>query len=122
MIAFGLSHEVSLVTGATVPSEALVLGPFEEFPATRRAPVTALEIFVGNPPVQTRYGDPTLKANLDLIPVDPPIPQVAFNNMWETTKELRSTSLGGIDDDPRAKAKVSFVISAALAKRLGCER
>ncbi|HKP22652.1 MAG TPA: hypothetical protein VJV39_02220, partial [Dongiaceae bacterium] len=49
------------------PSEALALGPFECFPATRRAPVTALEIFVGEPSEfdpKKGPGHPTEKANV----------------------------------------------------------
>lgn len=106
---------------ATCPSEILALGPFQEFPATRLAPVTALEVFVG-PPMShdPKTHKPTEKANLahmDLSKID--LPVGAIDKMWETSKIGRLKSLGDIDDS-RAKAKVSFVIPSALARQLDC--
>jgi hypothetical protein len=117
-VAFRVTRDIPHFGGVTVPSEVLVLGDFPEFPATRRAPVVALEIFVGKPPQLNRAGKPTVKANLDLVDIQVPT-QAAFEHMWKQTEKERLTSLGGIDD-PRARAKVSFVVPLALAKTLGC--
>lgn len=104
---------------SSCPSEALVLGPFEEFPPTRRAPCVGFEIYVGEPrPLDPKTNQPTSKANLAHIEMYLPT-HSAFENMWEKTRVRRLASLGGVDDK-RAKAKVSFVISPALADELGC--
>lgn len=101
------------------PSEALVLGPFKEFPATRRSPITALEIFVGEPFTHDpKTGLPTTKANLAHLKMNFPS-QTAFDTTWENSIEGRKKSLKGKDDN-RAKAKVSFVIPQKMAQRLGC--
>src|SRR5262249_49743225 len=101
------------------PSEALVLGNFDGFPATRRAPVTALEIFVGVPrAMDPKTGEPSKKANLAHVELVLPTSDAA-QNMWDKSVEGRLTSLGGVDD-VRAKAKVAFVVSSALAESLGC--
>jgi hypothetical protein len=119
VVAFGMSRDVALADGTIVPSEALVLGPFSDFPATRRSPLTAFEIFVGTPPALDRHSRPTKKANLDLVSVTPPLSQAAHDNMWDQTIALRLKQLDGIDDC-RAKAKVAFAIPMALAEQLGC--
>jgi hypothetical protein len=112
VVAICLTRDVPLGS-RTVPSEALILGNFGGFPATRRAPVTALEIFVGPPPsLDRRDGQPTKKANL--ADVDLGLQQALHDNMWEGSRRLRLESLGGADDD-RAKAKVAFVVPVALA-------
>jgi hypothetical protein len=105
------------------PSEVLAFGPFSMFPRTRRAPVVALEIFVGEPMQHDPKSrdTPTTKANLahlDLAATD--LTLNVINHMWESSERGREASLGRKDDN-RAKAKVSFVISARLARRLGCE-
>jgi hypothetical protein len=94
--------------GATLcPSEALVLGPFDGFPATRRAPVVGFEIYVGEPrPLDPKTNQPTSKANLAHIEMHLPTHD-AFETMWAKTQARRLISLGQIDDK-RAKAKVSF--------------
>jgi hypothetical protein len=102
-------------------SEVLVLGPFDNFPATRRSPVTAFEIFVGQPlPVDPKDHQPKTKTNLadmDLSGTD--LTAAMINQMWISSGTGRRRSLGGIDD-ARAKAKVSFVIPTSLATQLGC--
>lgn len=120
--------------GGTCPSEALVLGPFNEFPATRRAPVAAFELFVGDPlPVDPKTGQPTTKANLAHIMV--PMGKSTFDSSWESSRKMRRRSLGLpgdppreppedgdpplVPDDPRAKAKVSFVVPLAQATAMG---
>lgn len=118
VVAFNITRTIPRPAGAC-PSEALMLGPFGEFPATRRAPVTALELFVGLPPAQQQNGQPLTKAHLALVPLDDLPHEKVFERMWKATKESRLRSLGEIDD-PRAKAKVAFVIPVALATQLGC--
>ena len=104
----------------TCPSEALVLGPFnDEVPPTRRAPVTALEIYIGEPRPRGPLNDkPTEKANLAHIEMQLPSHD-AFVNTWNKSKEGRTRELGGKEDN-RAKAKASLVIPETLANRLGC--
>jgi hypothetical protein len=110
--------------GKDCPSEVLVLGPFNGFPPTRKAPVTAFELFVGEPMPHgpspyPQDRKPTVKANVAHMPLDLNPPTV-FKGMWDSCFPFRLRSLGG-KEDSRAKAKVSFVISNALAKKLGCE-
>lgn len=116
-IAVHIVREIPFGTGSC-PSEALVLGPFPEFPPTRRAPVTAMEIYVGKPRAQDpKTGAPTTKANLAHLGLHLPT-QKAFDTMWMNSIAGRLQSLGG--EDSRAKAKISFVIPIHLANRLGC--
>lgn len=110
----------------TLPSEALVLGNFEVFPNTRRAPHTALEIFVGEPaPQDPKEHTPSTKANLAHIDfrdsnlINRDFKQDAVDTMWDKSRAGRLSSLGGVDDK-RAKAKVTFVVPKALAQKLGC--
>jgi hypothetical protein len=125
VVAFGVTRDVPFPQGTTLPSEALFLGDFESFPPTRRAPVSALEIFVGEPLARDpKTGDPSTKANLAHIKMVPPMPRKAEAAAWDNSPKLRRESLGltpdGDDDDLRAKAKVSFVIPLTLAQTLGC--
>jgi hypothetical protein len=101
------------------PSEVLVLGPFNIFPPTRRSPVTAFEIFVGKPMANDPgSGKPTDKTNLAHMDLSgSQLTPNAFDNLWNGSRAGRLASLGGVEDN-RAKAKVSFVISATLAKKL----
>lgn len=102
----------------TCPSEALVLGNFREFPATRRAPVTALEMFVGQPREHDpKTGAPTTKANLAHLYLKLPTPST-WDNMWASSEKGRTESLG--EPDNRAKAKVTLVMPLTLARRLEC--
>lgn len=119
VIAFRIARDIPLTPATTVPSEALVLGPFDPFPATRQAPVTALEIFVGTPPPADDDGSPTQKANLAHVRVSPPVTRGVFDYMWQNSVNGRLKSLNGVDDG-RAKAKVAFVVPLVLAQTLGC--
>jgi hypothetical protein len=125
MVTVAILRELPL-DDETRLSEALVLGPFAEFPPTRQSPVTALELFVGVPLRQDpKTHAPTNRANLahidlldrDIICVDLTPP--AIDAMWTRSKEGRYRSLGGVEDN-RAKARVSFVIPASLAHELEC--
>ena len=102
------------------PSEALVFGDFPEFPATRRSPVTALEIFVGEPRRKGPWGkkDSPKQANLAHIELNL-ADHDDFKNMWERSITGRTASLDD-PNDTRAKAKVAFVVSKDLASRLEC--
>lgn len=102
------------------PSETLVLGPFNEFPVTRRAPVPALEIFVGEPqPLDPKTGKPTTQANLAHIDARKILGDHGFDNVWTKSEQGRKTMLGGVNDI-RAKAKVTLAIPTSLARRLDC--
>lgn len=117
-VAFNITRAIPFA-GTEVPSEALVLGNFPAFPATRRAPVTALEIFVGAPlPNDPGSGKPTTKGHLAHMDMTFPSPD-AFKKLWSQTPATRLAALGGVDD-LRAKAKVSFVVPVKLAERIGC--
>ena len=116
-IAFHVVREIPF-EAQSCPSEALVFGNFREFPPTRRAPVTVLELFVGEPRPRGPLDDaPTTKGNLAHIELHLPTHEM-FLQMWERSKLGRTASLGGQDN--RAKAKVSFVVTPALANSLGC--
>jgi hypothetical protein len=108
--------------GDTVcPSEALVLGPFPEFPLTRQSPVVALEVYVGEPmPQDPKTHQATTKANLAHMDLSrgADLDQHQIDRMWQSSIDARLKSLGV--EDSRAKAKVSFVIPASLAEQLGC--
>ena len=124
MLAFNLTRQIPFAD-STCASEVLILGDFPEFPTTRRAPITALEIFVGPPrPRDPKTDLPTKKANLAHVDL-PPLSGQPFANMWERSERGRRESLGcNADCDPichdlRAKAKVAFVIPMALATSLG---
>lgn len=125
LVAVAILRELPLDDESRL-SEALVLGEFEVFPPTRRAPVTALELFVGVPLRQDpKTHQPINRVNLahidlldaDTINVDLAPP--AIDSMWAKSKEGRLRSLGGVEDN-RAKARVSFVIPASLAHELEC--
>lgn len=118
----------------TLPSEALILGDFPIFPKTRRAPVTAFEIYVGEPapqdPVKHTRSTKANFAHIDLRDrdlINRDVPQSLIKGMWDATRANRRISLGlppkEVDpnaDDNRAKAKVTFVIPMALATKMGC--
>ena len=117
-------REVPFQGASSRRSEVLAFGPFNIFARTRRSPVAAFEIFVGEPmandPVSQK---PTDRANLAHAELSTTsilrIPNL-FEKMIDQSKALRLRSLGGVDDR-RAKAKVSFVIRPALARKFGLE-
>lgn len=117
LVAVHMSRRIPF-RDATCPSEALVLGNFSEFPNTRRAPVTALEMYVGQPREHDpKTGEPTTKANLAHMELRLPTP-TTWDKMWAASENGRLASLGG--NDNRAKAKVAFVIPVTMARRLEC--
>jgi hypothetical protein len=122
LVAARIAREVPF-GDAALPSEALFLGPFDDFPPTRRAPVLALEIYLGEPMTHDpKTHEPSTKANLAHMSLGPDIENATVDAMWNASKDARLKSLGlapGLEDN-RAKAKVSFVIPATLAQQLGC--
>ena len=119
VVAFNVVREIPKADGGTCPSESLVLGPFSDFPKTRRAPVTALEIFVGTAPTHQPTGEPTVKAHLADFNIEGLPAASTFQLMWDGSKTGRLKSLDGIDD-LRAKAKVTFAIPMSVAALIGC--
>lgn len=117
VVGFNMLREIPFAD-SVCPSEALILGPFEEFPNTRRAPIVALEVFVGVPPPTQPDGSPTTKGHLADARIED-VRATAFQAMWDGSIDGRRVSLGGVDD-ARAKAKVAFVIPTALAQSMGC--
>jgi hypothetical protein len=103
-------------------SEVLAFGPFRVLPATRRAPVTVLEVFVGNPLRRDpKTHKPKTNAHLaDMDLSDTELTPDQIDRFWDKSHTGRLTSLGGVEDN-RAKAKVSFVITPTLARKLGRE-
>ena len=104
----GLAFRVALT--ADVFAWPLGLGPFDFLPATRRAPVTEV-ILVVKPKVyplrSKRITDDKQAAHLADMPVlveDP-----AFDRLWTTTEKQKATILGS-GPEPRAKARVTFVV------------
>lgn len=118
VVALNVVRHIPMGT-TTCPSETLMLGPFRVFPKTRRAPVAALEVFVGKPPPYAKDGTPTQKAHLALVPMHGLPSASTFETMWRNTEKGRLASLGG-KDDHRAKAKVALVMPVSLATALGC--
>lgn len=118
MVAVRITKIIPFGQGSC-PSEALVLGPFEVFPQTRRAPIVVFELYVGEPrPFDPKDRIiPTTKANLAHIEMNLPTHQ-AFERIWNRSVDGRAQSLGR--PDTRAKAKVSFVLPDALAVKIGC--
>jgi hypothetical protein len=122
LLAICVAREIPF-EGRTLPSEALVLGPFAEFPPTRQSPVLALEIYAGEPMSHDpKMHEASTKANLAHMDLGPDIEPATIDKMWEASKAARRISLGltGALEDNRAKAKVSFVIPTSLAQQLGC--
>lgn len=104
----------------TCNSESLVLGPFGDFPPTRRSPITAMEIYVGDPlEFDPKTGAPTKQANLAHIIRREAYGEKPYDTVWQDSIDGREASLGTKDDN-RAKAKVTLVVPIPLARRLGC--
>ena len=120
-IAFSLRRDIPTANGGSMPSEVLVFGNFDHFPATRRAPYVAIEMYVGFPSdSDPKTGEPATKATLAHITM-PAMTDETLDNLWEQTRVARLESLGGIDD-PRAKAKVSFVAPVPVQANIEVEQ
>lgn len=117
LVTVGISRSIPF-GGAAMASEALVLGPYDVFPPTRRADIPALEIYVGQPrTLDPKTKEPATKANLAHMTLDLKT-QGAFDNMWDKSVAGRLKSLGDVEDK-RAKAKVAFVLPKDMADRVG---
>lgn len=121
-----LTRQIPNGGGGMLPSEVLAFGPFSDLPATRRAPVAAIELFVGIPMAQDPKPphDPPTKVNLAHIET-PNLSADAYASMTTRTGKSRRKSLGlsldegATDQDLRAKAKVTLVLPEAIAVQLG---
>ena len=121
VVTVGLSRWLTRADGVEVPSDVLVMAPFDSMPPTRRAPVAGFEVFVGvPPPTDAISGKPTEKANLAHIDARLPT-QESFDKMAERTATNRreQLALGEGEEDRRAKAKVSFSIDKQTAESMG---
>lgn len=125
LVAIALTREIANAGDAMLPSEVLAFGPFDPFPATRKAPCVALELFVGMPmELDPKTKDPATKVNLAHIRT-PSLSVPTYENMIAMSGHFRRKSLGlslvegATDEDYRAKARVSFVVPKALATSLG---
>lgn len=103
--------------GRKVLAWPIGLGPFEFLPTTRRAPVTEV-ILVTKPkryPLRsTRIKDDPLAAHLADMPIN--VEDGVFDRLWTGTERHKAFVLGD-GGDPRAKAKVSFVVPTRLWHR-----
>lgn len=119
LVALRLARDIPF-GDTTMPSESLLLGDFAVFPPTRRSPITALELFVGEPlPNDPKSGKPSKIANLAHMITRDQIGDKPFDHMWDESVAGRLKSLGDQQDN-RAKAKVTFVLPVPMARRLGC--
>lgn len=120
LVAICVSRIIPATPGAFLPSEILAFGPFDLFPRTRKAPIPAIELFVGVPmALDPKTKQPPTKVNLAHLDVNLPTHR-AFEKMWDNSVKGRTRSLDGVDD-PRAKAKVSLVVSEEIASSLTVE-
>jgi hypothetical protein len=118
MVAVRLSRDVPF-GDTSLPSESLLLGDFAVFPPTRRSPITALELFVGEPlPDDPKFGKPSTIANLAHMTTREKIGDDPYQHMWDESEQGRLASLG--QEDNRAKARVTFVLPVPMAQQLGC--
>ena len=95
----------------------IALGPFDFLPATRRSPITEV-ILVTKPkryPLRSeRITDDPGAAHLADMPVG--VEDDVFERLWVGTQRHKAFVLGD-GGDPRAKAKVSFILPARLWTR-----
>lgn len=94
-----------------VEAEILGLGPFTFLPATRRAPITALEIRTKVKGHKKRGRSETARSHLADIEWQG-AGNSWFDRAWAQTEEARRTVLGG--DDSAARARITFAIPRAL--------
>ena len=94
-----------------IESEILGLGPFTFLPATRRAPVTVLEIRTKIEGHKKRGGSQVERSHLADIPW-PVASKERKNIIWQQSSEARHAILGG--DDSAARARITFAIPRPL--------
>lgn len=109
---------VRVTLSESVLSWALGFGPFDFLPVTRRAPLTEIA-FAVKPKVlplrSSRLNADPATAHLADVPV--PIEDALFDRLWADTEQGKKLLLGR-DDDPTAKAKVTFAVPAILWESL----
>ena len=94
-----------------VHAEILGFGPFNFLPATRRAPISALEIRTKTKGSKKRGHSAVARSHLADIPWRG-AGDAWVNRAWKTTEEARRTVLGG--DDSAARARITFAIPRPL--------
>lgn len=120
LITLGLTRNIPTSGGSHLPSEVLVFGDFPVFPPTRRSPVVAMELFVGVPLDYDPKDGVSVATRANLAHLETPsLDGGARQNMINLSGRMRKRSLG-VDEDLRAKARVSISIPIALAQALGC--
>lgn len=94
-----------------VEAEILGFGPFTFLPATRRSPITALEIRTKTKGHKTRGRSETARSHLAEIPWKG-ASDAWFDRTWKQSEEARRAILGG--DDSAARARITFAIPRPL--------
>ena len=102
---------IDFVLKGSVPSAVLGIGPFEEFPLTRRGPVASLELRLKPKDAKRAKKRPGMPLTSHLAQVPYPEPgRIAReeDSMWQQTESLRLAVLGR--NDERAKAEVTLAV------------
>lgn len=94
-----------------VEAEILGLGPFTFLPATRRAPITALEMRTKVHGNKKRGRSAVARSHLADIPW-PGAGDAWFDNAWKKSEAARRAILGG--DDSAARARITFAIPGPI--------
>lgn len=94
-----------------VVAEVLGFGPFDFLPATRRAPIAALELRTKAPGAKGSSG-PGRPRRVHLAAIELGWTEAQVRKVWGETEQARLAVLGG--DDSAAKAKVAFSIPLAI--------
>lgn len=97
-------------------SEAIGFGPFEEFPVTRQAPVTALA-FRTHPPTEPEKDN---RVHLAQMPFDDRESE-DWEKFWKRTQELRSDLLNDVLEHA-ARARVTWRLPESIAAVAGLIR
>lgn len=94
-----------------IEAEILGLGPFTFLPATRRAPITALEIRTRVKGHKKRGRSEAARSHLADIPWRGATPKW-YDRAWRQSEQARQAVLGG--DDSAARARITFAIPRPL--------
>ena len=94
-----------------IEAEILGLGPFAFLPATRRAPITVLEIRTRVEGHKKRGRSKVSRSHLADIPWQGASPKW-FERTWHQSEDARRAVLGG--DDSAARARITFAIPRSL--------
>ncbi len=111
LVLIGLRVEIE--TG--VVAETLGMGPFEIFPATRRCPVTTLEIRTKvKRAKKSKVSKEHLAAHLADIPVDHILTNTQFRDRVKRFTPWLKRRILGKRRDMRAKARVTYSVPVAI--------